>query len=333
MIRVGLLGAGKMGRAHASAYAAIPDAEVVAVLARDHHRATLLAATFGARAYDDAAEMLETEQLDAVDCCLPTPVHRQIVELAANHRCHVICEKPMALTLEDGRAMISAAREAGIRLLIAQVVRFFPEYRRLATALHDGEIGAPASLTMLRQSPYPVGSADWYRDDGMSGGVFVDLMVHDFDWALHNMGPAQRVYARMVLRGAPHPFAQGVATIRHQSGVLSQFTGTWGHPGPFMTMVELAGDGGLLRHHSAESIAFRAVLGSSAGGVADVPGPDLVGGENPYHTQLAHFIDVLHGRAEPLVAPEESLAALSLALEARESATTGLPRILEGGAK
>ncbi len=329
MIRVGVLGAGTMGRAHVHAYATIPEVDVVAVVASDHHRATLLAATAEAHSYDDVAEMLSSEKLDIVDCCLPTSLHRKMAELAFAHGCHEICESPLALTVDDGRAMIAAARAAGKELLVGQVVRFFPEYRRLAGAVRAGEIGMPVSLTMLRQGFYPSGTGNWYRDPSLSGGIFVDLMVHDFDWALQTLGPAQRVYARLVERKLPRAFAQGTATVRHRSGVLSQVTGTWGHPGPLLTMVEVSGADGLLRYHSGETQAFRVSVAAPAGSPPDVPTPDIEATENPYRTELAHFIDVIAGREGPILQAEESLAALALALAARASASTGEPLTLE----
>jgi predicted dehydrogenase len=328
MIRLGLAGAGSMGLTHAQAYATIPGVVVAAVLDIDRERAAQLAASLGARAYTDLSAMLESEKLDVVDCCLPTPLHRQTVELAAQRGCHVICEKPLALTMEDGQAMIEATRAAGTRLLVGQVVRFFPEYRRIANALRDGQIGRPVTLTMLRQGSFPGGRRSWYQDEAQSGGIFLDMMIHDFDWALQHLGPAERVYARLVQRSEPRGFAQGMATIRHTSGALSQITSTWGHPGPFTTMVELAGDGGLLRHHSAESTPIILYAETPPREQGDVPLPDLSVG-NPYRAELAHFVDVLAGRAEPLVRPEEALAALTLALSARASAATNQPQAVE----
>ena len=114
-----------------------------------------------------------------------------------------------------------------------------------------------------------------------------------------------------------------MATVRHRSGAISQITGTWGHPGPFTTMVEVAGDGGLLRHHSAESAAITFLAPPGHETQADVPLPSLAGGEDPYRTQLAHFMAVIAGMAQPLVDPTEALAALALSVAARASAASG----------
>ncbi|HWE61400.1 MAG TPA: Gfo/Idh/MocA family oxidoreductase [Chloroflexota bacterium] len=324
MIRVGLAGAGAMGRTHADAYSTIPDVQVTAVMDGDRDRATALAATLSARSYTDLATMLATEQLDVVDCCLPTPLHRATVEAAAERGCHVFCEKPLALSVADGQAMIAATRRAGVQLLAAQVVRFFPEYRRLSEALAAGYVGTPVHLTMLRQTLYPLGHDHWYRDQQRSGGIFLDLMIHDFDWALHHLGPAERVYARLVQHHESRQFAQGMATVRHRSGAISHITGTWGHPGGFTTMVELAGNGGLLRHHSGDTQPLRLVALPDLQGETAIPLPDSSVAENPYRTELAHFVDVVARHVPPLVAPEQALAALALAIAARTAAATSV---------
>jgi predicted dehydrogenase len=329
MIRVGIVGAGSMARTHARAYATIPGVTVAALMDPDSSRAAALAAAIGAPPYADLEQMLASARLDVVDCCAPTPFHRATVERAAARGCQVICEKPLALTMQDARAMIAAARDAGVALLVGQVVRFFPEYRRLSAALAAGQIGAPVSLSMLRQTAYPAGHDGWYLDEARSGGIFLDLMVHDFDWALWQLGPAQRVFARLVRYQGARRFTQGMATIRHRSGAISHIAGAWGHPGGFTTMVELAGDGGLLRHHSAESRAFGIAVPPRAESAPPVELPDLSGGEDPYRAELSHFMDVLAGHAAPLVTPEQSLQALALALAARASAQSGSVQLIE----
>jgi len=337
MIRLALLGAGSMGRVHARAYATIPDVHVVAVVDRDQAAADAIGAPLGAKSYTELADALDDARPDVVDCCLPTALHRSAVEAAAARGRHVICEKPLALAPDDGRAMIAACRAAGTHLLVAQVVRFFPAYRRLATELRDGRAGRPVLCTLLRQGFYPTGREGWYRDEARSGGIFLDLMIHDIDWALCQFGPAARVYARLVhsegVDGAS-PYVQGMATVRHRSGVISGITGAWGYPGPFTTAVEIAGDGGLLRYHSDESRPVRLLAmaqdAHAHATAAGVPLPDLDAEDDPYRAELAHFVDVLQGRAEPLVRPEESLAALEVAVAARVAAATNSVRTFQG---
>ncbi|MGH2389306.1 MAG: Gfo/Idh/MocA family protein [Chloroflexota bacterium] len=329
MIRVGLAGTGSMGQVHASAFQSIPGVSVVGVVGRDPERTETVANLVGARPYTDLETMLTAEKPDVLDCAFPAFLHRVVVEAGLAHGCQIICEKPLALTVSDGQAMIEGARRAGVHLLVGQVVRFFPEYRRIAAALRDGAVGTPVTLALVRQGAYPTGRDNWFRDDNLSGGVFVDLMLHDLDWALNHLGPAARVYAKLVYRREPTWFAQAMATVRHHSGAISSLTGTWGSPSGFVTGIELAGDGGLLRHDSRESTALDFHVLDAARTDGGVSLPDLAASENPYRAELAHFIEVIEGRAEPLVRPEEALAALTLALAARQSAADGEAKSLE----
>jgi len=330
VIHLALLGAGFMGRVHANAYAALPAIQVVAVVNGDSAAAQGVAGPFGARTYPDLESMLAGEPyLDVVDCCLPTPLHRRMVETVATHGRHVICEKPMALTYEDGRAMIDCCRQAGVHLLMGQVLRFFPGYQRIVAAVREGRIGTPVTCTLLRQGFYPAGRRSWFRDDSQSGGVLLDMMIHDYDWALQLFGPAQRVYAKLVHHTGERLFTQGTVTIRHHSGVITQATGTWGHPGPFTTACEIAGTGGLLRFHSDDANPLRMLTPPQPPGAEAVPLPDLSVGEDPFRLELAHFMEVIAGRAAPLVEPEQSLDALVVALAALQSAASGRAITLE----
>lgn len=325
MVRVALLGAGMIGQVHAEAYATMPGVEVVAVVGLDVERAERIAKSLGAEALTTVDPVLNDPHVDVVDVCLPTMLHAQTTLNAARAGKDIICEKPLALTVNDSQAMIVACQDAGVQLLPAMVVRFFPQYQALARAVRDGAIGAPASCTLVRQGFYPHGAGGWYRDQALSGGIFLDLMIHDFDWALSQFGSADRVFARQNESGGPVPFTQGTATIHHQSGVLTQLTGTWGHPGPFTTAVEIAGNGGLLQYNSRESGALEVMMPVQPEEGGDVPLPDLATTDNPYRTELMHFLAVIAGYAQAAVSAEESMMALDLAIRARESARLGRP--------
>ena len=332
MKRIAIVGAGPMGRVHAQALATIPDAQVTAVVDLDAAAGAGMAASAGAPWRGNLTEALARDNVDVVDCCVPTPFHRAIVEEAASAGCHVICEKPLALTVADGAAMIAACEQRGVLLLVAQVVRFFPEYRAMERAVRAGEIGAVARVSLLRQSFVPRGGKSWYTEESKSGGILLDLMVHDFDWALQQCGPADRVFAKVVLREQPNFFLQGMATVTHRSGAISQVTGTWGFPGPFTTAVELVGTEGVLSYHSDDVHPVRVLAAAGAAGQGDVALPESLG-EDPYRTELAHFVDVLEGRAEPMVLAQQALAALALANAARQSAGTGKAVQIEEGSR
>src|SRR5579884_441379 len=132
MLRVGLAGCGFMGRMHAAVYAALAGAKLAACTdAEPSQNGRALAQKFEIPYYASFEEMLDKEQIDFVDICLPTFLHKEYTVAAAARRKHVFCEKPMAMTLKEADEMIEACSVAGVRLMIAHCIRFWPEYRIL----------------------------------------------------------------------------------------------------------------------------------------------------------------------------------------------------------
>lgn len=218
MIGVAILGGGFMGQTHAGAWSALEgSARVVAVSSRSHERAARVAALCGAEATDDLYAPLERADVDVVDICLPTPQHREAAERAFAAGKHVLLEKPIALTLEDAEAIVAAAERIGRLLVVGLVLRFWPEYVELRRIAASGELGRPLAASALRLSP-PPGWNDWMIDPARSGGVCVDLMVHDFDTLAAVLGPPRRVFAR-ALRSGPHGAPQHcLAIVEHEGG-------------------------------------------------------------------------------------------------------------------
>lgn len=330
MLRIALAGTGAMARVHADAFAAVPDVRIVAVWGRDVRRTGDFAASVGATPYTDLDTLFAASACDVLDCCTATPGHRAIVEAAARHGVHAITEKPLALSLEDAQAMLDTCRVAGVHLLVGMTLRFETEYVALGEAVHTGRIGTPVTATMSRQGSFPIGSGGWYGDATLSGGIFVDLLIHDFDWALSAFGPVASVFARHVDHHGPARLAQGMAILRHANGVLTLITGTWGFPGEFTCAVDLSGTGGLLRYHSdrARPIVTRTVAQTRE--PDSVPLADLSGAVDPYVAQLSHFVDVIVRGEQPRVTAEQSLDALRCSLAAVRSAQTGRPETMEG---
>jgi predicted dehydrogenase len=130
---------------------------------------------------------------------------------------HVICEKPLALTLPDAQAMVGACAAAGVRFFVGMVVRFFPQYRAAKELVAQGRIGQPGVLRLKRVAYLPMKPCDnWYIDETRAGGIVIDLMIHDFDYARWVAGDVERVFARGN-QGAGGPVRYVQAIIRFQA--------------------------------------------------------------------------------------------------------------------
>lgn len=325
-LRVGIVGAGFMGSVHAAGWATLPDAELTAIVAGPDSPPRQLAERYGMHACTGLDELLG--RVDVVDICAPTHLHHDIAIAAARAGRAVICEKPLARTPEQGAEVIAACQQAGVPLLVAHVVRFFPEYAAAKAAVADGVIGEPAVTRLTRATFQPSKpSGNWFVDEERSGGLALDLMIHDFDFARWVAGEVRDVHARSVRAARPDAGTDHVlAILRHTSGAISHVEGSWAYPRPaFRTKGQIAGTAGVLEFDSDRSAPVRPLLRARPDAGGDIPLPSSPLAEPPHTTQLRHFLDVLKGSAEPIVTAEDGLAALRIAAAVAESSVTGRP--------
>lgn len=313
MTTVGLLGAGGIASVHIAGWLELG----VDVVVHSPVGAPELVARHGGRVATSLDDLLA--RCDVVDVCTPTYTHRALVEAAAAAGRDVVCEKPFALTVEDTEAMIAACEDAGVALYPAHVVRFFPEHAVVHDAVERGTLGTVAVQRYDRQGGRPV--SPWFLDEKLSGGIVMDLMIHDIDFARWNAGPVASLRAtRSVPDQSGTVAAQVVLT--HTSGSVSSIGGVWSaRPVAFRTRFEVAGTGGVLRYDSATSPTTWVNGGAVAG--ADGYAPRAALGESPYLTQLREFLAAFRGGPQPRVTAADGLEAVRLADAARRSLALG----------
>ena len=324
-MRIGIVGAGSMGHAHAAGWSET-GAEIVGVVSNDRASSEELARTVDARVMSDVSELMA--EVDVVDLCVPTDLHRDMTVQAARAGKHVVCEKPMALSIEDGRSMIEACRENGVRLFVAHVLRFFPQYRAAADAVSAGRVGDLGVMRFKRVSYPPQGAErSWFADEARSGGMIFDLMIHDFDYARWLAGDVERVFAKSVRSGRPGAASDyALVTLRFQSGAMALIEGGWAYPpGVFRTGFDLAGSEGLIEWSSDDTEPVRSYLEAAPGSIADVALPLTVAAEDPYTTEIKHVHSCLETGEPFAVTPEDALEAVRLCLAARTSLSSGRP--------
>jgi predicted dehydrogenase len=293
-------------------------------------RAEQQAREHGGQAFTSLDELLA--EVDVVDVCTPTSDHRQPVIAAAAAGKHIVCEKPLARHIVDAQAMIDACAAAGVRLFVAQVVRFFPEFVRAKEVLDSGELGKVGVVRTVRGGSFPR-PLSWYGNFERSGGVILDLAIHDIDYLRWLCGEVTRVFARgLTFAGVPAT-DHVLLTLRFASGAIGHVEASWAYPpGNFRTFLEIAGDEGLLQFDSLASpltLTMPQDPGAPAGEVT-IPGGLLAPEDDPYYRELKHFLDCLDRGDDFLVAPEDGLEALRIALAAIESERTGQPVELAG---
>lgn len=323
-MRVGLLGVGLIGQAHLSAYAGIPEAELVGVADARPELAAEAAATVGARPYGSYEELVGSEDVELVDICLPTNLHKDIAVRAARDGKHVILEKPMAGNLEDAGEILRAFQESGTRLFIGQVVRYFPEYVRIKALYDAGALGEVGVVRTSRKAGFLHGWNDWYADRRASGGVMVDMLIHDFDFLRWMLGPVERVYARSSFGREYTRLEYALVTLRFKSGAIAHVEGHWGWPDPFCYAIEVAGTSALVTVDSTKQSPLT-VITDAGPGDGDGDSPDRAVGKGPFEMEIEHFVRCAISGEESRVSGEDGYEALRIGLAAVESAASGRP--------
>ena len=186
MLKIAVIGVGNISASHIDAWNAIENAEIIALC---DIRPEQMDRYEGMNKYTDFEELLRCEKPDIVDICLPTFLHADYAVKALEHGINVVCEKPISLKKEDVKRVYDTAERHGVRFMVAQVRRFWPEFEFVHELYEKGTYGKLLSGAMTRLGNCPQWSWDnWMRDEARSGLVPFDLHIHDLDFVVYTFG-------------------------------------------------------------------------------------------------------------------------------------------------
>ncbi len=338
MLRVGIAGFGFMGRMHFRCWKALPGVLVTAVCEADPHawdesarnRGNIAGAEgdldlTGVRIYGDFDEMIRQESLHAVSITVPTHLHARFTVAALVAGWNVLCEKPIALDLAEGRHMIDVAERCGRILQVGHCIRFWPEYAKAKDIVDGGEYGLVLAATFQRLSATAARRAgSWYAQEKLSGGMPLDLHIHDTDFVQYLFGIPQSVSSFAVPPDAP---VHMTTRYEYGGGKLVIAEGGWAMMPPF---------GFQMRFHI---VMEKATLDfdyqrdpklrlSTAAGEMIVPPCEAGDG---YSRQIAHFAKRIRGEPAPdIVTPEDAWNSLRMVAAECASARQRRPVRLDG---
>ena len=336
-MKIGIVGAGSMGHAHAPSWKMLKGmgAELVGVVTNRPESAQSFAKEYGIKAYTSIDALIA--DVDILDICTPTNLHKEMTLKAAKAGKHVICEKPIALTLDDAKIMIDACDKAGVRLFIAHVVRFITHYQNAKQSVDAGHIGKPCVIRLTRAGYQPRKSTDnWFVDQERSGGMMLDLMIHDYDYVRWLGGEVKRVFAKSARNQDPSSLGEyALVTLRFEDGAIAHIEGGWAYPpGFFRTSMDIAGTEGVIEWSSDATEPLQTHLMNPPELEAEeVAVPGAKAADSPFTSQLRHFYECIENNSEPIVTAQDGLLALEIGLAAIESAKTGRPVTLNTGDK
>jgi len=329
-LRVGLAGLGSMGRNHLRHLSSRPDCRLVAVA--DPEPAALADAVVrtGAAGFADPLAMVADAALDALVVAAPTMTHAALAGAALARGLPVLVEKPLAATIDDGLALVVAARRQGVPLQVGHVERFNPAVLELGRRLADGWVGTLYSITSRRAGPFPARIRDV--------GVTIDLATHDADilsWIAAER-PA-RVYAELAQRANTAHEDLLFGLLHFPSGATGMLDVNWLTPAK-RRQLAVVGEAGMFElDYLTQRLAFTR---------ADVSRPTLIAGyattfegqvaeievasHEPLAAELDAFLAVARDGGRPVVDAEDGLWALAIASSLLESAAEVRPVDMAG---
>jgi len=313
-LRVGVVGVGVMGSNHARVFAGLPGTELVGVADPDRKQAEFVARALGCVAVADVDKLLDRD-VDAITVATPTHLHRDIALNCIARGIHVLVEKPIASSVEEGREIISASRRAGVTLMVGHVERFNPAVEAIKDAIRGEDI---LSIAITRVGPFPPRMSNV--------GVVIDLAVHDIDlirWFTDSdITEVQPQLSSAVAEREDIALLQ----FRTASGVLAHINTNWLTPfkarnvtvatrGKYVT-------GDLLTRQVTECFGFQPDGSYSMRHLS-------VGHAEPLRSELLAFLRAVRSGAAPAVTGEEAVASLEIAtrcLSSRPTAVTPVQR-------
>ena len=322
-MRVGIIGFGFMGGVHLNAWQQVEGVEIVSICSSRPIGNKVKEGNISSvssdinlvhvKQYRDLNEMLKKEQLDAVSITLPTHLHKEVSIQCLEAGLHVLCEKPMALNTKDCEAMIDAAQQAGKELMVAHCIRFWPAYAWLKTTADSKIYGTLRSAEFDRRTYAPAWSGDsWFSDPNKSGGLALDLHIHDLDFIQHLLGRPRHIESRhQLLDHGQVGFIH--SQLDYGEAPYVSATASWLMPESFgfnmkYTIVfEKATalfDGESLRVFHCDGSVFE---------------PELPAGDGYLH-QIKYFSDLIQSKVEKtMITPEQAATSVSMALESTSS--------------
>jgi len=329
-VRIGLIGAGFTGRLHAKGYLETPNVELVAVAAKTRVSAEKFCKEYGMKAwYTDYMNLIKRKDIDAVSICLPNKFHAPATIAAAEAGKHVMCEKPMAITMEEADKMIKAADKAGVKLFIAETVRFVPSFVRVKELIEEGAIGK-VFMFKAHSSHSGPHSLHFLDPEMAGGGVLIDLAIHYVDlFRWYTNKEVERVYAEMeTFEKDTELEDNGIMFLRYKGGI-GNITASWTTKGEISARVEVFGTEGSI-FSSGHGHTFSPTFVFSDKGYGYVAEKtELSRGwtfpvhskieQLPYTEETKHFVKCILQDKKPLVDGEEGKKDLEVVLAAYES--------------
>lgn len=321
MIKVAVIGVGAIGRNHARVYNELPDVELVAISDLDQENGAKVAANLNVPCEQNFESMLDTYKPDLVSISVPTVHHFDVASKAIQRGVHVLIEKPITATVEEGQKLIQMAQDAGVKLSVGHIERFNPALIELKKRLDKGEIGKVFRVQSRRMGPFPARIRDV--------GVVVDLASHDVDIVRYIMGTEiTRVYAETAQNITTDREDMLDCVLRCENGAVGTLNINWLTPTKIRELAVTGTQGMFVVNYLLQELYFYenavaptnwhqlSVLTGVSEGAMIRP---MISRHEPLRAELDSFAKAVKNDTDPLVSGEDGLKALVIAQALVES--------------
>jgi|GEM_PF-1479284 len=315
-MKVGIAGTGLMGETHAGCYTKLEDVELYAVAEQNPEKQNKFRELYPSiKIYNDFSEMVDDRNIDIIDICLPTPLHKTAAIMALSKNKNVLLEKPIALTIEEAEEIKQAADKSKGRFMIAHVLRFWPEYTAIRDTLrNEMKDEQVKSVYAARFNELPLWSENtWIMNEEKSGGIILDLMIHDIDFICWSFGRVKKVYAHSILNKSNYA-VQVMAVLEMENGVKAYIDGGYLNPAGagLITQLRVYTSNSLIEMYPDNIITIKA---------KDTKAKELpVAKGDGYLEEIKYFINCIRNNNDiATITTEDAIQSLKVCLALRTS--------------
>jgi len=331
-LKIGVIGCGSIARRrHLLEYEANSKVEIIAVCDIVSERADEMATKYNAKAFVDYKELLAIDDLDAISVCLPNYLHATVSIDALNAGCHVLCEKPMAISTEEAESMIKAAEKNDRKLMIAHNQRFVSSHQKAKQLIENGELGKIYSFRTTFGHPGPEkwsidGRESWFFNKEKAFiGALGDLGVHKSDLMRYLLGEITEVSAFVETNAKENTTIDdnAVCIVKTADGVIGTLTASWSYVAGGDNSTVIYGEKATLRLEDdpVYSLIVQYGNGETVNYELGQIQTNEVGGQTNTHV-IDHFVESIIQNTEPLINGKEGKRSLEVILAALESSAT-----------
>jgi predicted dehydrogenase len=315
-LRVGVVGAGAMGRSHVRVYSEMEDANLVAVCDNNNEQLEKINEKLDMKKYNDVNKMIKKEKLDAVSVCVPTKFHKDVASKFINNGINVLIEKPLASDAVEGEEIVKKAKEKNVKLFVGHIERFNPCVIELKKKIANNELGKIYKVHCTRMSPFPQRVVDV--------GVIIDLAIHEIDIIKYLIdAKIRKVYAETAQRIHSEHEDLMMGILKLDNDVLGIIDVNWVTPRKIRE-ITITGEKGMLKaNYLTQDIVFyendfmnkkfeysKNVLMSIIEGKSY---PIKIKKKEPLNVELSSFVECIRKNTDPEVSGQDGVEALKVA--------------------